>query len=286
MSKTLDDGELENNRRVTEEEIMAYADGVLPPARRAAVRQALTSDPAQMLVLESYLGTHSHSRLKQALEPVFAAPIPGRVLAKLRLPTAEPPSGSRLTAFFRSAGLHLFGRYSMPVLAMAALCLMLLGAWLGNYALQYLAPASIEFAQMDERGLVALPALQQALESTPSGEAAALSERLAIRPTATLRSRQGTWCRQFDLLYGSGQRGRALACRSGDGSWLVPVTTVPQGSAYGVAGGPQPSIPSEKSASDDSAAIMDGARQRISSDPVVSPEKERGLIEDRWRQKL
>ncbi len=271
---------------ITDEEIMAYADGVLAPERRAIIRQALATDPALMQTLESFLVTRGP--LIRPFDEVLATPLPDAMLATLQPPAAKPSPAGRLAAFLRAAtGMHMFARYRMPMLAVAALCLVLLGAWLGSYALQYLGPPPHwhEFARMGERGFIALPPLQSALESTPSGAAVRLSERLSIRPVATLRTQQDIWCREFDLLYSSGQRGRSLACRSGDGTWLVPVTTVPQGSSYVVVGGSQPNAPSGKSPSDDSASIIDGARQRMSSDPVVGPEKEKSLIEGRWRQK-
>lgn len=297
MNKPFDNGRSESNRpSVTEEEIMAYADGLLAPERRAIVREALAEDPAKMRSLESHLLTHA---LRSAFDPVLAEPLPDRLLARLRTSAAKATQGGRIAALLRAVtGVHLLARYRMPMLAMAALCLMLLGAWLGNYALRYLAPAPLEFATLGERGWVAVPRLQRALASTPSDEVAEIDKRLAIRPTATLRTGQGAWCREFDLIYSSGRRGRSLACRSGDGTWLVPVTTVPQGSPYEIAGEEPTNEPSDKSPAskkpppandgtarfNDSAALFDGARQGIVANRgAVDPKNEKQLIERGWR---
>jgi hypothetical protein len=179
----------------------------------------------------------------------------------------------------------------MPMLAVAALCLILLGAGLGGYALRYASPPPErqELASMDERGLVASPPLQHALESTPSGDQAKISERLSIKLVATLRTQQGIWCRRFDLLYSGGPHGHSLACRGSDGTWLVPVTVVPQrkkivpqGKGYEVAGDPPPDDPPGKSQATDENTAMHEAARRVSSGAVVSPAEEKSLIERHW----
>ena len=67
--------------------IMPYADGVLPPEQRPAVRDALASDPALMQKFESFLFTRGP--IARAFDEVLAAPIPERLLAAVREPA--PP---------------------------------------------------------------------------------------------------------------------------------------------------------------------------------------------------
>jgi hypothetical protein len=159
------------------------------------------------------------------------------------------------------------------MLAVAALCLVFLGAWLGDYAKRTANPQP-ELVRWEPRGLVLEPALQHALDTTPSGEEAKLSGRVAIKPVATLRTEAGILCREFDLLNGGRLGGRSLACRDSDGTWLIPVP-VQQPKEYSVAGGPRP-IELGK-------AMLEGAKQSLSG-TVVDADKEMDLIKGLWRE--
>ena len=76
--------------RITEMEIMRYADGVLAPERRPIVRAALAKYPELMQLLESFLFTRGP--LVDAYDEVLDAPIPARILNLLQpRPSVRPP---------------------------------------------------------------------------------------------------------------------------------------------------------------------------------------------------
>jgi anti-sigma factor RsiW len=214
MSDPLDNRPLNSpcpGAEVTDEEIMAYADGVLANERLPAVREELANNPERMKTLEAYLKTKE--AMAHALGPILVATVPERLRDTIHELAAAPAPARGLGALLRSAvGGHLFAKLRVPMLAVAALCLVFLGAWLGDYAKRTANPQP-ELVRWEPRGLVLEPALQHALDTTPSGEEAKLSGRVAIKPVATLRTEAGILCREFDLLNGGRLGGRSLACR-------------------------------------------------------------------------
>jgi anti-sigma factor RsiW len=282
MNKTFDDRRLDNpcpSAEVRDEEIMAYVDGVLPDERLAAVRDALASDPERMKTMEIYLQTGRP--MARALDA--ALDVPDNLVAGVRTAPAAPGARGLAALLRAAAGGHLFAKLRVPMLAVAALCLVLLGAWLGDYAARHAnpMPGRGELVRWEPRGLVvADPALQRALEATPSGEEAKLADSLSVKPVATFRTKAGTPCREFDLLRGGRPGGRALACRGNDGAWLVAAPGMQQPKEYGVAGGP---AQGQSQSIDEGKAVLEGSKQGLSGVPV-GPDEEKNLIKGRWRE--
>jgi anti-sigma factor RsiW len=286
MSKTLGNRQPDrpcSNLEVTDEEIMAYADGVLPDERLAAVRKELAGNPERMKELEAYLKTRE--RMALALAPIMRARVPDRLIDTIHEFAVASAPARGLRALIRSAlGWQPFAKLRVPMLAVAALCLVLLGAWLGDYAARHAGPAPGQWAlvRWEPRGLLAESVLQRALDATPSGEESKLSDRLSIKPVATLHTKAGAFCREFDVLDGGRPGGRWLACRGGDGTWLIPVPGMKAPKEYGVAGG---SPHSQSPPIELGTSVLEGAKRSLSG-VVVSPEKERNLIARRWREAL
>jgi anti-sigma factor RsiW len=277
---------------ITAEEVMAYADGVLAPDRREVVRDALAKYPDLMQLLESYLATRG--RLAEPFVNLPNPPAPDWMLSELQKAELSAVQVKRFSLInwlkIAIRGQRL-ANYRLPMVAVAALSAVLVGAtWFLSYAARQgtAAPGGYDFVTLDERGLVASASLQRALERTPSGEQARLSERLSIKPRSTYRTRQDRWCREFDLIFNIGLQAGAMACRGDDGAWRVHVTTVPPGKKYGVAGeksgDPLPEQPKGKMPNE-GEEILDGVKRRIGSDQVVAPEREKRLIEGHWQDK-
>ncbi len=274
---------------ITDEEIMRYADGVLAVERRAVVRDGLARDPALMQTLEGFLQTRGP--LTRPFDDILAAPIPARVQSVLQSPAAAVRPRRRLFDRLQSAMRRQApARSRMPMLAVAAFCGMLLGAWLVGFVIRPAVPATdgYEFVKLGKLGMTASAALRRALDQTPTGEQADISEQLSITPIATLHTQDHSWCREFDLVSRDGLRDRSLACRASDGQWLVPVTSPFADKLYGVAAGARPeaspNAPEHKSAHK-TPAIVEGAKQRIVSEGAVTAAKEKALIKGHWRER-
>jgi hypothetical protein len=252
--------------------VMPYADGVLAPELRPAVRDALARDPALMQRFESFLFTRGP--LARAFDAVLAAPIPETLLEVVREP-APPrtrPTASLLgsTRLARLADIFRVPDFS-PAFAIPAVLVGVAAGWLAHYALP------TNFVPLENRGFVAWASLQQALELTPGGRSASLAEGLTFKPTLTFSSIQQTWCRQYELSYGTALRSGGLACRRRDGVWRVIALTEPEPPL--AAPGPDKTVPASK---DD---ILDEARAQIKSGDVLAREEEERLIKEHWPTK-
>ena len=166
-------------REYSDEELMAYADGELPEAQAAELRETIAREPALARRVDAY--RQSRELLRGVFAPRAQEPVPPRLLALLQtadLPAPAPRWRAR--------------RWSVP-LALAATLALAIGLSLRNTGQQGGDPMSV------------------ALETMASGEPLK-SGAQEILPLATLRDAQGRWCREYQT---SGPSGSAhgLACR-------------------------------------------------------------------------
>ena len=251
---------------ITEMEIMKYADGVLAPERRPVVRAALAKYPELMQLLEIFIFTRGP--LRDVYDEVLKAPTPEPLLALL-LPPVPPPAPQR-----GKLGVLIdtwFGSPARTAFAFAAVSAVVAAAWL-----LLSRPAGYDFATFSERGFVASPALQRALDKTPMRKSAPIGGELSIVPQLTFATRQKIWCREISLMFGAGKQGAALACRGDDGDWRVKVTT----EAERVHTSPDEHRPASRE-----NEILDGARSGIKDDDVLSAEAELDVIGGGWKRR-
>jgi hypothetical protein len=184
-----------------EETLIAYADGELDAATRAAIEAAAASDPqlAQRIAQHRAL----RARLHAAFEPVLEERVPERLLATVR-GTAAAASADNVIS------LRPRPRWSWPQWgAMAAS--VVLGVLLGALLLR---PSG---APIDTRGgqMLASGALARALSDQLASTA---TPGAPVEVGISFRAKSGTYCRSFVLHAGGSLAG--LACRE-QTSWQV-----------------------------------------------------------------
>jgi hypothetical protein len=187
----------------SDETVMAYADGELDAATRAALEAALPRDAhlAQRVARQQALRV----RLKAAFDPIIDEPVPERLLAAAR--GAVP------------------ARWSWPQWAALAASLVLgvvLSPWLGR--LPGGAPLVTHAGALQAGGALAR-ALSEQLAATQSAAA-------PVQIGVSFRARSGAFCRSFVLRDKSALAG--LACREHD-AWQLQVLAAavsPQGAPY------------------------------------------------------
>jgi hypothetical protein len=160
----------------------------------------------------------------------------------------------------------------MPMLVVATICIVVLGAWLARFAFPHAPSAGYAFFLLDDQKLIGAPAVQKVLEGTPSGMLVDISERVSIKPIATLPNQSGTWCRVLELRYRTGPTGLSLACRAAEGAWLVPVT-VPANKTYISAG---------KEVQEAEQDVLAAVKRFGLS---ITPEREDRVMRGQWREK-
>lgn len=182
---------------VTREEIAAFADGELPPAREAEVAASIAADPELAREVEAHRALEA--MLKRHLDPIAAAPVPDALAVLLASP-GHPDEASVVdldAARQHRAAKRALPRWSWvvgPALA-ASLAVVVLFPRGGEEAPGYAEP---QLARLLDDRLVA----QQA----PDDE---------IRVLLSFRSREGEYCRAF-----SGSAASGIACRD-DAGWRI-----------------------------------------------------------------
>jgi hypothetical protein len=202
--------------KITEEMIMALADGELHGPEAEVVREAIAEDSA----LRDQFGRYQESRqlLASGFEGLLQRPVPEN-MRKLVLEEAAPGGAVVSLDAARARRGRLFG---FDVLSQAAAAAVLLGAAaLGGYQIGQNEPAADGLVLA---GLLAQDSpISAALSAAPAGTSVEVggAEFLAV---ATYQVAEGQVCREFELNRdGSGAVG--LACRV-DASWQVEVAAL------------------------------------------------------------
>lgn len=189
-----------------DEILMAYVDGELDPATRAAVEAAMASDPALARAVERQRALGA--RLRAAYDDVVQEPVPDRLAALLAAPVAAP--------VVQLDARRPARRFTLPAWAAMAASLVA-GVFVGMLVLRV--PAA-PFAELDG-ALVARGALATALDRQLAAEAASGAVRVGL----SFRGRTGAYCRTFSLERDSALAG--LACHEA-GEWRLKVLSEAQ----------------------------------------------------------
>ena len=255
---------------ISDADLMAYADGVLPRHVRPLVRQALLRDPALLEKLECYIITN------RGLAAPFARlpPVPDR-LRRVLAQEHSGPKERRWPGLLRVISeAKLADRLSLPVWSLAAICALICAAVLA-WQLPTRLPGAAQVADLEAQGLSLSVPFQRALERTESNVPAQLA---TLKPTGTFLSTENEWCRQYELLREAGTSVQGVACRSPGGEWQVKTAAIlnatPPASGYAPAGQEPPGR--------QDLAGLDTAIGKLMRDVVLLPPDEKRLIANGW----
>jgi hypothetical protein len=259
--------------KISDADLMAYADGVLPRHLRPLVRQALLRDPALLEKLESYIITN------RGLAAPFdrLPPVPDR-LRRLLAP-ASPGPGERWWFMLRQAlnERRVADRWRLPAWSLAGVAALIMAtvfAWQLNLA----NGSNPQLAELEAKGLLLPGQFQRALEQTESNVAAQLA---SLKPTGTFLSRQNEWCRQYEVTRGEEAGLAGIACRDAAGAWHVKgwarlePARPPEG-GYAPAG-------KQTRDGTDGLANLEATLGKLMRDVVLLPTDEKRLIADGWQ---
>jgi hypothetical protein len=240
---------------VSDEALMAYADGEADAATRAVIEAAMRDDPEVGRRIEQ------HRALRQAMQGAFAAaldePVPQRLIDAARGHIAAPAgkvvdlATARDThAAFASAAVAPGRRRSWQSLAMAAS--LLLGVALGYLGWH---DSNVSMKAGSNGELIASSGLAEALSSQLSQDR---SPALAATTGLSFRAKTGDYCRTFLLTGSSATSG--LACREGDGWKIKVLAQAPPAGAD--------SSNFRRAASGDSPAVRAAIEESIDGEPL------------------
>jgi hypothetical protein len=211
--------------KLSDETLMAFADGELDPAEVAAVAMAVQADPA--LAAKVAVFRQSRAAVAQAFAgPAAAAPDPDPIAERIRslaAGRAAPPAPDNVVA--------LPSRRQVPFwqVPLAAAVMLAVGLAAGTLAFRTPGPVGgLASAILDD------PGLSPALASLPSGSRQGLASGAEVALIATFRNGDGVLCREFEYDLPSGLTTVAVACRA-EAGWDVQLAIAADAGASGYA---------------------------------------------------
>jgi hypothetical protein len=263
-------------KRLSEEMLNAYADGVLEAHTRAEVEAQLETDAEARAILEKL--RRANALTIEAYAAPMREPPPQALIDTILKGPAYGASADRDAPQARHRWRAWSVRdYALPLAAALALAVgIIAGVFLGRQAGQ--APEHL--------ALGAVPAdstLSLLLERHPSGSTLKIggSQGAAWRLSvvATFRDRHARACREVELLPQGADLhaiAAAVACRDTGGRWVVEGATRLAGAPRGTSPQFEPSGVPEKDALEGLLALL-GAQQ------ALTPAEEKALIASAWK---
>jgi hypothetical protein len=232
---------------ITDEELMAYADGELDEGTRSRIEAALEQDPA----LRARVNAHRQMRtqLHDAYAPILDERIPDRLTATINAPVRESAVVTHLDQRREKRAGKIGQKWSWAQWGAIAASLVL-GVFIGRGAME--SEDATVFARSGE--IVATGVLAEALDRNISDESGAY--RIAL----SFRSSSGEYCRAF---VGQEDPLAGLACHIDD-TWRIRALneTEAQSTEY------------ERASSQLPAAILTAIDQTMAGEPLTTDEEE------------
>lgn len=249
--------------KITDEELMAYADGELPPLAAKRIEAAMAEDADLAARVARFRAVRR--ALKTAYDSVVSEPVPEHLRALLGDVAASEPAPSAPRA--ASAPVHLAAareqrtrRFGPPAWAAMAASLVV-GVLAGRALLQ---PSADLFTR---DGLYAAPSLAEALDTQLASQGARNATRIGL----TFRAQSGEVCRTF--AHEARQRVTSgLACREEE-RWAVRMALTEASEAAA----------DYRQAGSSSPAVLEAVDEIIAGEPFDA-EQERQARDAGWRQ--
>lgn len=246
------------SREWTEDQIAAWVDGSLDPDQAARIAAMVANDPSALQVAERV--ERQNALLRTAYADTLDQQPPARLLATVfGGPTLAASGGVIATTPVRPAP-------AWKPMALAAGLALAIG--LGTGAALVGVPAE-QSPEPSTRAALAVgpadPVVAAALETSPSGEAG------AVTPLATFRVVAGGWCREFETETGAG-----VGCRDNAGGWSVVAAAVRPAALAGQAEGYLP-------AGGDFADTLGAALDALGAGAALDPDAEAQTMAGGWR---
>jgi hypothetical protein len=201
---------------ITDEMLMAYADGALDAEANARIAARLEGDAGLAARLAVFTGTRDalaglarRDAAEVALPPGLQARMMARV-AEARVEATEAPAGKVV-----ALAPHAARRVPLWSGALAASLALAIGLGGG--------------LMLGQGGGDPISPVAAALDTLPSGAEETLSDGTALRIVASFVSAEGALCREYEVTRPSGLHAVEVACDAGSG-WEVQLMLALEGS--------------------------------------------------------
>ena len=256
---------------IPDETLMAYADGELEPAQRAAVEAAMATDPKLAARVEQHRALRR--KLNAAYDPILLEAVPNALVAAVHTPPATTPGATperaatvtdlrRVRAARAAEAKEAAASVRRAEMARRPWTWVEWSAMAASVAagavIAHLALRSPEAGRIGTQGgqLLAQADLSKALSTQLASDQ---PTDAPVQIGVSFKSRSGGTCRTFTVKEANVLGG--LACREGD-EWHVqvlanaPAGAHGDGSGYKPAGGSMP------------AAVLSAVEQEIAGEPL------------------
>lgn len=280
---------------ISDEMLMAYADGALDPVQRRLVDSYLQTSQDGAARLAPFLSTGA--LLQRQLAPMLSWPVPPDLVETIRkapMATAPAAKGSiaKFAALPKSEPLAAPGFWTQLVelitaplpfglVATACTAALLFGGVTG-WALRGMPegePPSTALVALNNGKFVAAAPLAHVLEAQASKTTAVVYTAdgdVSIAPFMTFATHDKHFCRQYDITLATGAQAAGLGCRQTDGTWTIEVHT-----AVASAAGTRDDL--SRPASSRALPAIDAVADTLIDGPALPIATESDLIKNGWR---
>ncbi len=279
--------------KVTDEMLMAYADGALSALARAKIEAALQSDPDVCRRLEVFRETGAP--LSKLYARPMLEPVPERLrnfvlhypLAAESVAAAQTRKGSsskwveKLGGVVQSAAAWFAdsvapARWQLGAVSAGLVAVSLTTGWL----IHDNAAPSVLVAFEGSR-VFATGALERVLETSASGKETRIggiaNDSVTMRTTVTFKNYNNSWCREFEIVTSQGEKSAGLGCREDNGKWALQVS-VPAESVK-----PEGANPTAPAVGGKGARELDAVVDRVMQSDALGREGEAAVLASGWK---
>jgi surface antigen len=215
---------------LTDEILMAYADGALDRETRMRVEALLHQDAGSRQRVEVFRATGAP--LAGLFDKVMYEPVPAHLVDFVlqdRVPLPSRAKASRFKDFVSAWGERLMLRpqglsWQLAAASAAALVFTAGAGWMlrGTFGDD---TGGADLTAMERGQIFAAGGFRQILDAAPSGREVRISgsaqESSVMRVSLTFKNKDGQYCREYELAASGGGQFTGLACRLPSGSWRV-----------------------------------------------------------------
>jgi len=216
---------------ISDEQLMAYVDGELPPAERAEIEAAMKTDPLLESRMSVFLATRTG--LAGLYDDAMRRPAPDHLIDLiLRAPDEAERSQVSTSSWLDRIGvggfLKNFSAVGNGYAAAFAFSLLLFTTGFAGWQLKSNNIPHVHgdaIASFDRGRMLAHGRLRTALDGVASGKKLTWSmgdaSTSSIKPVFTFRTAAGSYCRQYEMSLSMGEGFSGVACRNKEGNWKI-----------------------------------------------------------------
>lgn len=283
---------------LTDEILMAYADGLLDEEAQAWVEAQLLTDEESLRRVRIFRATGA--RLAQLYRKPMFEPVPSHLAdfvlqyGKDSAAPAKPKRAkdiliawrekltSRRTwekAFYRAGYEKLLPKAVTWQLAVASAAMLVIGASAGWMLHGSGGAEGARFTDFQHGQIYAEGALAYVLETMPSNRPSRIDggaqDSTVVRASLTFKSRSGGFCREYETETAKENRFAGLACRERDGKWAIQVHVAEAAATPNTETGPAAGGPHEEA--------LDPIVDRMIDGIAFGKDEENAAIASGWK---